>query len=242
MAVLALTACNQVFDLESTELRENATCEEAASELDEDSDGTLNRFDVCPGTYDPPQQDDDGDGVGNACDPDPTVANIYVDTAYFDTNLGCWTPNDVAHWPLANSSANAPSSQERATLTAFTAAGEISVELRVRIREAPLVNGLLGVSIAYPNTTARCIVSVFSLVDGRIDLSDDDDSAQPQNLDTFGTSSHRFVVSRDAAQVRCAFDTRTLQLPSVTVPDMASVEIMVQLGLSLEYAAIIARR
>jgi hypothetical protein len=40
---------------------------------DEDGDGIPDAIDVCPWIADPAQLDTDGDGVGDACDPEPTV-------------------------------------------------------------------------------------------------------------------------------------------------------------------------
>lgn len=51
-----------------------------AEELDDiDADGVLNDDDVCPFDYDPGQEDMDGDGVGDACDPDMTGNGIPND-------------------------------------------------------------------------------------------------------------------------------------------------------------------
>lgn len=42
----------------------------AAQTLDSDGDGIKNIDDNCPGVYNPDQRDTDGDGFGDACDPD----------------------------------------------------------------------------------------------------------------------------------------------------------------------------
>src|SRR2546430_4558295 len=45
---------------------------------DEDGDGIDDACDGCPHLADPDQLDGDGDGVGDACDPQPTVAREQV--------------------------------------------------------------------------------------------------------------------------------------------------------------------
>jgi len=45
------------------------TCPPDTGLPDADADGTCDALDVCPAVSDPPQLDDDGDGLGNACDP-----------------------------------------------------------------------------------------------------------------------------------------------------------------------------
>lgn len=42
----------------------------AAQTLDSDGDGIKTLYDTCPGVYNPDQKDTDGDGLGDACDPD----------------------------------------------------------------------------------------------------------------------------------------------------------------------------
>lgn len=45
---------------------------------DEDGDGIVDALDVCPHVFDPGQVDSDDDGVGDACDPQPTLPNRIV--------------------------------------------------------------------------------------------------------------------------------------------------------------------
>ena len=45
---------------------------------DEDGDGIADAVDDCPQLADPAQLDSDGDGVGDACDPEPTIARQHI--------------------------------------------------------------------------------------------------------------------------------------------------------------------
>ncbi len=62
--------------------------------FDSDGDGIATSGDICPWTYDPQQGDLDGDGLGNACDPDyapPTQGGAVTDLhAEHVTPFGGW--------------------------------------------------------------------------------------------------------------------------------------------------------
>src|SRR5262249_49116554 len=57
------------------------TCPADVTLPDGDGDGTCDVHDVCPAIPDPDQQDDDGDGLGNACDPCTNVAGVTAQKA-----------------------------------------------------------------------------------------------------------------------------------------------------------------
>ena len=64
---------------------------------DEDQDGRANFCDLCPDDSDPTPADSDGDGLPDACDPDPMMGtNKLVYFEPFDSASGHWsTPNTL---------------------------------------------------------------------------------------------------------------------------------------------------
>jgi hypothetical protein len=65
---LLVAACNQIFDIRTTEVLPDA-------DLDEDDDTFNDDIDNCPSVPNNPQLDVDGDGIGDQCDNCPLVAN-----------------------------------------------------------------------------------------------------------------------------------------------------------------------
>ncbi|MBK9036367.1 MAG: hypothetical protein IPL61_34820 [Myxococcales bacterium] len=89
-----LAGCNQVLGLEPVEPppRDAAAIDgRVAAGHDEDLDTIDDAFDVCPNVADD-QLDADGDGVGDACDPNPKVPIDRL-RAFFDLrDFAGWTP------------------------------------------------------------------------------------------------------------------------------------------------------
>ena len=70
---------------------------DGATDHDEDGDGIADAVDDCPNVADPAQLDSDGDGVGDVCDPNPSVARDHI--VFFDPFVGPrseWTFAGVA--------------------------------------------------------------------------------------------------------------------------------------------------
>lgn len=73
ISIVLLPACalsEKPSDLEHLELTEEQVVRTAAG-IDTDQDGVSNLDDVCAAIFDPSQADQDGDGVGDACDECP---------------------------------------------------------------------------------------------------------------------------------------------------------------------------
>ena len=79
---MVLAGCGRLAFDPSTQ---DATID-VSTEHDEDGDTIIDRLDDCPQLPNTDQADDDGDGVGNACDPEPTLARQTL--TYFTALVG----------------------------------------------------------------------------------------------------------------------------------------------------------
>lgn len=77
-------ACGRIdFDVQASAIGDGGDgASLCATGHDEDGDGIVDACDVCPHIADPAQADGDGDHVGDACDPDPIMPAERI--AFFD--------------------------------------------------------------------------------------------------------------------------------------------------------------
>lgn len=135
LLVVGLAACNQVYGLDETTIREMAI--DAPPDLeDEDLDAAPNEFDNCPGIVNVDQRDSDGDQVGDLCDPNPMSAvDRIVVRHMFNRRLidpDAWTGNG---WTFRDGFVEQATAGEDATMfTVQTPSGStIVVEARITI-------------------------------------------------------------------------------------------------------------
>ncbi len=98
LVIASLAGCDQVFGLERPDAPPPA-CSELTTH-DEDGDGVVDTCDSCPGIGNPLQEDvretEAGalpDGVGDACDPRPTVSGDHVERF-----LAFTEPSSISDW------------------------------------------------------------------------------------------------------------------------------------------------
>jgi hypothetical protein len=112
---------------------------------DEDQDGRANFCDICPADADPTPVDSDGDGLPDACDPDPTTAsnaNLYFDP--FDTASGHWSGGNM----VQNSYLIVDSNGNNVVLSSNSMD---RLPLNMRAQSWIVVEGYYGGSPGFPN-------------------------------------------------------------------------------------------
>ena len=132
-AALFAGACNQVYGLEQTTIREAGI--DAAPDLeDEDLDGVLNEFDNCPGLPNSDQADKDGDTVGNACDINPDVATEKIVGRYmFNRPLTDRADWQGSGWEFRDGYAEQPTLGEKAAMFTVLQPGGTIVAVEARM-------------------------------------------------------------------------------------------------------------
>lgn len=235
-AVVLLAGCNAVLGIDDTRALQHPSCEGGASSLDEDGDGVPNGVDNCPGQYNPTQLDRDGDGVGDACDVHPdTPGDRFVDTAYFERDLACWVPDQIASWQLGDGRVTTPR-KTSAILGLVTSETHPTVELGVAVADFDDTTSYLEITFDYPNGSASCtllyrhqtpLLIVQTGADIYIQVAD------------FGTSPHRLVFSRSELGDSCSLDGASVVLAEASVVAPVNIGVRIVNGtLALDYAIV----
>jgi hypothetical protein len=218
-AVLVLAGCNSLLGLANTvqvDAAEHPSCEMGAAQLDEDGDGIPNGQDNCPGVYNITQTDTDMDGVGDACDPNPTTpGDRIVDTTYFVTSLGCWVPDSIANWALANGSVTTPppsvainNNIANMSLAHATTRPTLEVGFEVLDYNAAGDTPVLQLVLDSAAAVIDCKITFVNLT-----LVVDMDFAMAKTVVPLGTAEHHFTLTVGSAASPCTLDATTATDP-----------------------------
>jgi hypothetical protein len=85
LSVVPELGCEKQHDIDSNGVLD-CRAAKAFCDVDSDGDGVFNQIDACPTDVDPSQPDQDGDSLGDACDP--------IDTSTLPCELDCDLSND----------------------------------------------------------------------------------------------------------------------------------------------------
>lgn len=253
LALCALAGCNQVFGLHGTSARSpDAAIDAPPADDDEDGDGFANETDNCAGIPNADQLDSDGDGVGDVCDPHPTVQGDHlVRSEYFNGPTVSWTPDVVTNWQLDGAGSYVTTGSPDATnasltLTVATTLTAPTIELGVTIAAnagtEPL-NRFAALDLNVVNDVAHCMVN-----------SNDGSGTTPPldqvtehvaglsggTISFAGLQAHvpvRWWNTFDHATASCTFDHATSTVSGQPNGSPASIVVSVQsYTLSIQYA------
>ncbi len=99
---LLLFGCDQVLGLQVPALPIDGPS------FDSDHDGIEDAKDNCPEVANPHQSDFDLDGIGDDCDPHQDATDVLVDLTLFHGSTGRWSEQPGTGWTLAEGSLTSP--------------------------------------------------------------------------------------------------------------------------------------
>jgi hypothetical protein len=115
---------------------------------DEDGDGVDDACDVCPHIADPSQADADGDAVGDACDPHPGVLDRIVRFDSFATATDWTLPNG---WTVENDDLVGTTNAANGSVASLgvDVGAEVVVVARIRMTATPANESNAGLLVNY---------------------------------------------------------------------------------------------
>ncbi|MGE0545534.1 MAG: hypothetical protein AB7O24_12875 [Kofleriaceae bacterium] len=185
---------------------------------DEDFDLVINADDNCPGTPNPAidgtQRDDDGDDVGDACDPHPSSPHDAIAAREFfnATSFSDWLPDDPTAWTIEDGAAITPPETPQVFSRLTLAAAPLqrpTVEAGITIDAVGPEgrNNHVGVLLSVPSGATCYIEEDAPGSNSDLTLEIDSSVVGTEGLTAITSGSPLvFRFTRDTDQFRCALD------------------------------------
>ncbi len=125
---LILSGCELVFPLEDVA----RVCPAPRAAVDEDGDGVMDADDNCPAVSNVDQNDTDADGVGNACDPHPDLADDLCFFGFSDAQELSLLETLTTNWEVAGGALNLTARSPRDGIVIRTELSAATVMVRAQ--------------------------------------------------------------------------------------------------------------